>query len=111
MPITSTRAQWDEGLRTVRQFNDLLRVLPPVPQAGEKSVAGQAVARRSGSPSRPLLPSPARQSELSPGRADLPPGRTDVGRYAPPRREAGRAEPARRPPQSRNGHQSPHYQR
>lgn len=25
MPIASTRAQWDEGLRTVRQFNDLLR--------------------------------------------------------------------------------------
>ena len=24
MPVTSTRAQWDEGLRTVRQFNDLL---------------------------------------------------------------------------------------
>ena len=33
MPVTSTRAQWDEGLRTVRQFNDLLRVLPPIPQA------------------------------------------------------------------------------
>lgn len=32
MPIASTRAQWDEGLRTVRQFNDLLRVLPPLPQ-------------------------------------------------------------------------------
>lgn len=31
MPVTSNRAQWDEGLRTVRQFNDLLRVLPPVP--------------------------------------------------------------------------------
>ena len=38
MPVTSTRAQWDEGLRTVRQFNDLLRVLPPIPQA----IAGQA---------------------------------------------------------------------
>ena len=33
MPITSTRAQWDEGLLTVRQFNDLLRVLPPDPAA------------------------------------------------------------------------------
>ncbi len=32
MPITSTRTQWDEGLRTVRQFNDLLRVLPPLPE-------------------------------------------------------------------------------
>ena len=109
MPVTSTRAQWDEGLRTVRQFNDLLRVLPPIPQA----IAGQpAVARRSGSPSRPLTPAPAR-SELPPGRADLPPGRADVGRYAPPRPEAGRAEGVRRPPPppSRNGRQSPHYQR
>jgi hypothetical protein len=33
MPISSTRTQWDEGLRTVRQFNDLLRVLPPTVQA------------------------------------------------------------------------------
>src|SRR3954471_23631430 len=87
MPVTSTRAQWDEGLRTVRQFNDLLRVLPPIPQ----TVTGQPVARRSGSPSRPLTPSPAR-SELQPGRTDLPPGRADVGRYAP-RPEAGRSEP------------------
>jgi hypothetical protein len=108
MPVTSTRAQWDEGLRTVRQFNDLLRVLPPIPQA----IAGAAVARRSGSPSRPLTPAPAR-SELPPGRTDLPPGRADVGRYAQPRPEAGRADPLRRPPPppSRNGRQSPHYQR
>src|SRR6201999_2803574 len=54
MPVTSTRAQWDEGLRTVRQFNDLLRVLPPMPQA----TANQAVARRSGSPSRPMTAAP-----------------------------------------------------
>src|SRR5882762_1523556 len=113
MPVTSTRAQWDEGLRTVRQFNDLLRVLPPIPQA----IAGHAVARRSGSPSRPLKPAPAR-SELPPGRpepthgrADLPPpSRPEVGRYAQPRPEAGRAEPLRRtpPPPARNGRQSPH---
>src|ERR1700681_804505 len=81
MPITSTRAQWDEGLRTVRQFNDLLRVLPPIPQAGVNNQAGQAgregLARRSGSPSRPLKPAPVRQSELPPGQADLPPGRAD----------------------------------
>jgi hypothetical protein len=124
MPVTSTRAQWDEGLRTVRQFNDLLRVLPPVPQAN----AGHSVARRSGSPSRPLKPAPARSEPLppvrpepTPGRADLPPSRADVlppsgpevGRYAQPRPEAGRAEPVRRPPPppSRNGRQSPHYQR
>ena len=109
MPVTSTRAQWDEGLRTVRQFNDLLRVLPPIPQA----IAGQAVARRSGSPSRPLKPAPAHAESLPPGRADLPPGRADVGRYTQARPEAGRAEPMRRPPPppSRNGRQSPHYQR
>ena len=112
MPVTSTRAQWDEGLRTVRQFNDLLRVLPPIPQSGLSGQAGQAVARRSGSPSRPLKPAPAR-SELPAGRADLPPSRADVGRYTQPRPEAGRTEPARRPPPppSRNGRQSPHYQR
>ena len=38
MPIASTRAEWDEGLRTVRQFNDLLRVLPPLPQDAEESL-------------------------------------------------------------------------
>jgi hypothetical protein len=116
MPVTSTRAQWDEGLRTVRQFNDLLRVLPPIPQG----TAGQAVARRSGSPSRPLTPAPAR-SELPQGRADLPPGRADVlppsrpevDRYAQPRPDVVRPEPMHRqpPPPSRNGRQSPHYQR
>jgi hypothetical protein len=108
MPITSTRAQWDEGLRTVRQFNDLLRVLPPVPQSGPAGQTGQAVARRSGSPSRPLKPAPPR-SELPPGRSDLPPGRADVARYAQARPETGRApvDPAPRP----NGRQSPHLQR
>jgi hypothetical protein len=92
----------------VRQFNDLLRVLPPIPQA----ITGQPVARRSGSPSRPLTPTPAR-SEVPPGRADVPPGRADVGRYTQARPEAGRADPVRRPPPppSRNGRQSPHYQR
>jgi hypothetical protein len=123
MPVTSTRAQWDEGLRTVRQFNDLLRVLPPIPQAA----AGEAVARRSGSPSRPLTPAPARadsfppgRPEPTPGRADLPgradalpPSRPEAGRYTQARPESGRADPMRRtpPPPSHNGRQSPHYQR
>src|ERR1700752_2889292 len=108
MPVTSTRAQWDEGLRTVRQFNDLLRVLPPIAQG----TGGQAVARRSGSPSRPLTPAPA-PAELPPSRGDVPPGRADVGRYARPRPDVVRSEPVRRqpPPPSRNGRQSPHYQR
>ena len=43
MPISSTRAQWDEGMRTVRQFNDLLRVLPPIPA---QAAAAQSAARR-----------------------------------------------------------------
>ena len=96
MPIASTRAQWDEGLLTVRQFNDLLRVLPPIPQPGQTGVTGQAVARRGGSPSRPLAPRPA---ELPAGRTDGPPSRGDVGRFTQPR------------PPVRNGRQSPHYQR
>ena len=95
MPITSTRAQWDEGLRTVRQFNDLLRVLPPIPQANS---AGQAVARRSGSPSRPLTPSPVRQSELPPGRADMPAGPRRCG---PLRPAAPRIGPRRTGPTAR----------
>jgi hypothetical protein len=95
MPVTSTRAQWDEGLLTVRQFNDLLRVLPPIPQPGQNGLAGQAVARRGGSPGRPV----AAPRELPAGRTDQPPGRADVGRYT-----------QQRPP-VRNGRQSPHYQR
>jgi hypothetical protein len=94
MPITSTRAEWDEGLRAVRQFNDLLRVLPPVPKA-----AGQAT-RRNGSPGRPLAPP-----------AELPPGRSEATRRMPgpagpqmPQASAAepgpRPEPIRRPPQT-----------
>ncbi len=112
MPVTSTRAQWDEGLRTVRQFNDLLRVLPPIPQTDVGAAAGQPVARRAGSPSRPLKPSPVRQAEQSAGH-DLPPSRADVSRYGQ-RAESyrpERSEPVRRPPQARSGRQSPHYQR
>ncbi|MGK2902982.1 MAG: trehalose monomycolate transport factor TtfA [Mycobacterium sp.] len=107
MPITSSRAQWDEGLRTVRQFNDLLRVLPPVQQPGANGVGARngqpALARRSGSPSRPLLPrstEPPRPAELPAGRGDLPPARADVGRYV-----------QQRPPVRNSTRQSPHYQR
>lgn len=110
MPVSSTRAQWDEGLRTVRQFNDLLRVLPPVP-ADSNEPAGL----RSAAPSRPLAPA---------GRAELPPRRSaqdvsgllgDAGRRAPesPRRDEGRTEAIRRPPRStgRNGQQAGNFQR
>jgi hypothetical protein len=63
MPVASTRIQWDEGLRAVRQFNDLLRVLPPIPAAG--NFAG----RRQAEPGRP---------QPGPERAELPPGFTDA---------------------------------
>lgn len=108
MPVTSTRAQWDEGLRTVRQFNDLLRVLPPTPQAMAGQTSQAALARRSGSPSRPLTPGPGR-AEPPPARADVPRG--DAGRYG--QQPAARPEGVRRPPPppARNGRQSPHYQR
>ncbi|MEE6166513.1 MULTISPECIES: trehalose monomycolate transport factor TtfA [Mycobacteriaceae] len=114
MPVTSTRAQWDEGLRTVRQFNDLLRVLPPVPQNGSSAPASQAaLVRRAGSPSRPLQPTSAGRRELPPGRADAPPGRGDVSRYTQQRQEPTRSDTIRRPapPQARNGRHAPHYQR
>ncbi len=97
MPVTSTRAQWDEGLRTVRQFNDLLRVLPPLPQTG--AAAGQA-ARRVSAPGRPLKPAqPAAPAPAEPRSAQ------------PPRADTNRSDPAIRQPPPRNGRQSPHYQR
>ena len=62
MPISATRTQWDEGLRTVRQFNDLLRVLPPIPA---QAAAAQSAARRNAAPARPQA--------LPQGRSDGPP--------------------------------------
>jgi hypothetical protein len=91
MPVTSTRAQWDEGLRTVRQFNDLLRVLPPIQQTAAGAADRQPATRRAPAPGRPLTPSPA-------------PARQ-------PRADANRSDPAIRRPPPRNGRQSPHYQR
>jgi hypothetical protein len=100
MPIGSSRAQWDEGLRTVRQFNDLLRVLPPLPA---QAAIGSA-ARRNAAPGRPLAPAP--RAELPAARADSPQVRPDAAR-----REAARPEPVRRTQPPRTGHQAPHYQR
>ncbi|UQX10740.1 trehalose monomycolate transport factor TtfA [Candidatus Mycobacterium methanotrophicum] len=112
MPIGSTRAQWDEGLRTVRQFNDLLRVLPPVPQPA---------ARRNAAPSRPLAP--AGRAESSPRHSEAPAReggaahRSAAGAPPPARQEPTRRAPAepdapgRRQPPSRNGYQASHYQR
>ena len=61
MPIASTRAQWDDGLRAVRQFNDLLRVLPPIPA---QAAAAQS-SRRPAEPGRPQA--------LPTGHTDAPP--------------------------------------
>jgi hypothetical protein len=109
LPIASTRTQWDEGLRTVRQFNDLLRVLPPAP-----SETDEPAGLRNAAPSRPLTPA---------GRAELPPRRAEqdvaglLGESArrapePVRRDEGRSETVRRPPQAgRNGRQATNYQR
>jgi hypothetical protein len=109
MPIGSTRAQWDEGLRTVRQFNDLLRVLPPVPQAAGSAGTQQSATRRKSAPSRPLAPA---------GRADVPQRQTEsltrespAASHAATPPPAARQEPIRRPPTSRNGHQASHHQR
>ena len=74
MPVTSTRAQWDEGLRTVRQFNDLLRVLPPVPQTGQ---APQPASPLPGAPAHP-----AARSSLRPRRTEGPPATPPVSRQA-----------------------------
>ena len=88
MPVTSTRAQWDEGLRTVRQFNDLLRVLPPVPQA-------------SGRPGRRapqwLTEPPAHACACAARRADARPGRPAAGprRRRPLHPSASRSRPRR----------------
>ena len=117
MPIGSTRAQWDEGLRTVRQFNDLLRVLPPVPQTS----APQSAGRRNAAPSRPLAPagrgeSAPRHAEALPREGGAAP-RSAAGSPPPARQEPTRRAPAepgapvRRPPPGRNGHQATHYQR
>jgi hypothetical protein len=110
MPVTSTRAQWDEGLRTVRQFNDLLRVLPPIPQTGADAAAGQP-ARRVSAPSRPLKPSAAARPDAAHQEAPTTRAEAPQARYDAPRPDANRSDPAIRRPPPRNGRQSPHYQR
>jgi hypothetical protein len=61
LTTSATRAQWDEGLRAVRQFNDLLRVLPPIPA----QAAAVQSARHHAEPGRPQA--------LPTGRSDAPP--------------------------------------
>ncbi|QUR66109.1 trehalose monomycolate transport factor TtfA [Mycobacterium spongiae] len=109
MPISSGRAEWDEALRTVRQFNDLLRVLPPLPQGSQQET--EAPAPQSAASGRSLTAA---------GRAELPPRRpqADAGIISPVRPEAepvrrdeARSEGVRRPPPAgRNGQQATNYQ-
>lgn len=104
LPIGSTRAQWDEGLRTVRQFNDLLRVLPPLPadtpQEGGEPEGSRAPGRPLASAARAELPS--RRGQADPAAGIIP---------EPVHREESRSEGVRRPPRAgRNGHQASNYQ-
>jgi hypothetical protein len=117
LPIASTRAEWDEGLRTVRQFNDLLRVLPPLPQETPQE-GTEPAGPRNAAPSRPLAP--AGRAELSSRRAghDVAGLLGEAGRRAPEpvrrdeSRKEGRSEAVRRPPPAgRNGRQATNYQR
>ncbi|MBS9532527.1 hypothetical protein KIH27_02875 [Mycobacterium sp. M1] len=133
MPVSSNRAQWDEGLRSVRQFNDLLRVLPPVPRQARVEAKAAPASRRNGEPSRPngseaaedrpAKPA-ARERVTPPSKAMTPP----LGNAAPPaqprprrrpidsadpvRKTNGHAEPSmRHAPAGRNGRQTAHYPR
>jgi hypothetical protein len=103
MPIGSSRAQWDEGLRTVRQFNDLLRVLPPTAAQGAITAPARGRGQIGAAPGRPLAPA---------GRVELPQGNAESAQVQPDpaRRESPAAEPVRRTP-PRSGRQAPHYQR
>jgi hypothetical protein len=109
MPISSSRAEWDEGLRTVRQFNDLLRVLPPLPQQ-----APQSGGRRNAVPSRPLTPA-GREPTPRRAQSDTPPARPETARHGSDesrRQDEGLPGSVQRPsPPPRNGRQAPHYQR
>jgi len=124
MPVTSTRAQWDEGLRSVRQFNDLLRVLPPTPrrQPAEAAAgaAGPAARRNGGQPSRPLGSGGAAESPEgsaassqaeAPSQAAAPPTGNTASAAEPRPRRRSRDDGMLHAPAGRNGRQTAHYQR
>lgn len=121
MPVTSTRAQWDEGLRSVRQFNDLLRVLPPNPRSQPADAVGAAAGRRNGQPSRPLgsagasevpedgageqLPAASRSVAPAPG------GTAPAPEPLPRRRPSRESSDVLHAPGGPNGRQTAHHQR
>ncbi|OMC08062.1 hypothetical protein A5735_02220 [Mycolicibacter heraklionensis] len=118
MPITSTRAQWDEGLRSVRQFNDLLRVLPPAPRRQPAEAAAGAV-RRNGQPSRPMGPAGAVEAADAAEAEQVPPASRAAAPAPGSASAAAEPQPRRRTtssdmlhaPGSRGGRQTAHYQR
>ena len=107
MPIGSTRVQWDEGLRTVRQFNDLLRVLPPLPQDASQETP------RVAAPSRPLAPAARAELPSRHAQPDVAGLLSEAGRRPEPvHRDEGQSQGIRpQPPTGRNGHQATNYQR
>ncbi|BBY34005.1 hypothetical protein BST33_02030 [Mycolicibacter minnesotensis] len=122
MPVTSTRAQWDEGLRSVRQFNDLLRVLPPNPRSQPADAVGASAGRRNGQPSRPLGSAGATEaSEDSAGEqvpaaasrpaASAPGGPAPAAEPLPRRRPSRESSDVLHAPGGRNGRQTAHHQR
>ena len=100
MPICWTRAQWDEGLRTVRQFNDLLRVLPPVPQPTRPSPQSGGATRPRAGRWRPPAVANCRRGMPKPAAGE----RIHDAAATRSRRVRSRATARRL---SRNGHQAP----
>lgn len=109
MPISSSRADWDEGLRTVRQFNDLLRVLPPLPLPAQ-----QSGGRRNAAPGHPLAPADRTGSAPRRAQPDTPPAPSETARRGSDesRRDDSLPGAVQRPPAPPgNGRQATHYQR
>lgn len=123
MPVTSSRAQWDEGLRTVRQFNDLLRVLPPVPEASSgrdaERVTSPTTAPEAPSAHERVAPPSPLSEAMAPARGKVAPPAEAPAPGRPMRDELPRSEPKRRArprpesgigqaPAGRNGHKTAH---
>ncbi|MFV0495818.1 trehalose monomycolate transport factor TtfA [Mycobacterium sp.] len=110
MPIASTRGQWDEGLRTVRQFNDLLRVLPPLPADAPQEADPPEVSQGLPGTSEARAELPQRRPQANPAAGLMP----ESARRTPEpvRRGEDRSGAARRPPHGeRDGQQAGNYQR